>query len=399
MPRSVLGKLLAHRFLETYWQKEPLVVRGAFPNLRDPLTPDELAGLACEASIDSRLVVERGGKKPWQVTKGPQNAARLKRLPPSHWTLLVESMDRHSDEIASLADAFSFLPKWRMDDVMVSLAPVHGTVDAHIDSYDVFLIQGQGRRRWEVDRRAVAEYHAGLDLRILKRFRPEEAWVLEPGDMLYVPPGVGHRGVTVPSDSEIALTYSIGFRAPSSADLLSALLSRAVAQEAPLLFQDARRPAAKDAAEIAPADLLALKRFLTDAVTSADSDDWALAAGEAVTAGGSGSARAGRVSASTVSRRLRAGWLLAPVPGARLSWCRLRGGRAALFVNGESRVLPRAEAFAASFLCGGRSRDAGRLLAATPELVSLVVALVRAGVVVLRDRGVDREPRNQPDAD
>ena len=125
-----------------------------------------------------------------------------------------------------------------MDDVMVSLAPLHGTVDAHIDSYDVFLIQGKGRRRWEVDRRAVADYRSGLDLRILKRFRPQDSWVLDPGDMLYVPPGVGHRGVTVPSPSDIALTYSIGFRAPSVADLLSSVLSRTLAMESPRLYAE-----------------------------------------------------------------------------------------------------------------------------------------------------------------
>ena len=392
MPPSVLGNLSIHRFLEKYWQREPLVVRRAFPGFEDPLTPDELAGLACESSVDSRLVMERGGRKPWQVTRGPQKAASLRRLPSSHWTLLVESMDRHSDRIAALARAFSFLPKWRMDDVMVSLAPVHGTVDAHIDSYDVFLIQGQGRRRWEVDRRAVAQYRAGLDLRILKTFKPENAWVLEPGDMLYVPPGVGHRGVTVPSDSEIALTYSVGFRAPSSADLLSSLLSRVMAKEPPRLFQDAGRAAAKDAGEIAASDLRGLKRFLIDEIDSADADEWALSAGEAVTAGGTGRARTGRILPSTVESQLRAGARLMAVPAARLSWCKLRGGRAALFVNGESRVLPRGQAFPALFLCGAGSGDVGRRTAAMPELVSLVVTLLRVGVVVLQARGRNREP-------
>ena len=193
---TVLGALPVDRFLAEYWQKEPLVVRGAFRDFKDPLSPDELAGLACEPDVDSRLVMQRGGRKPWQVTPGPQDPTVLRKLGRSHWTLLVESMDRHSRKVAALASAFSFIPKWRMDDVMVSLAPVHGTVDAHIDSYDVFLIQGQGRRRWEVDRRSIADYKPGLDLRILKRFRVEDSWVLEPGDMLYVPPGVGHRAVS-----------------------------------------------------------------------------------------------------------------------------------------------------------------------------------------------------------
>lgn len=387
MPKhtSVLGRLSVDRFLKRYWQREPLVVRGAFPAFHDPLTPDELAGLACEASVDSRLVMERGGKKPWQVTRGPQKANTLKRLPRSHWTLLVESTDRHSEEIAALASAFSFLPRWRMDDVMVSLSPVHGTVDAHIDSYDVFLIQGQGRRRWEVDRRVVADYRPGLDLRILKKFRPEDSWVLEPGDMLYVPPGVGHRGVTAPGDAEIALTYSIGFRAPSSADLISSLLSRAVARDTPRLFSDAGRRVAKDAGELSQTDLAALRRFLNAEVRAAEPEDWALAAGEAVTAGGGGSGATTRMKAESISRRLRSGSRAVPVAAARVTWCRLANGRAALFVNGESRVLTRDEAFAASFLCGRASRDAGLRLAASPALLLLVADLLRAGVVVLSD--------------
>jgi 50S ribosomal protein L16 3-hydroxylase len=383
---SLLGGLPATRFLERYWQKEPLVVRGAFPAFRDPLTPDELAGLACEASVDSRLVMERGGKKPWQVTRGPQKAAALKRLPRTHWTLLVESMDRHSAEIAALASAFSFLPRWRMDDVMVSLSPVHGTVDAHIDSYDVFLIQGQGRRRWEVDRRAVADYRLGLDLRILKKFRPEASWDLEPGDMLYVPPGVGHRGVSVPSAAEIALTYSVGFRAPSSADLISSLLSRTVARDSPRLFSDAGRPAVQNAGELNTRDLAALKRFLTTEVDASAPDEWALAAGEAVTAGGGGSGARRGMKAGAISRRLREGARVVPAAGARLAWSRVDNGRAALFVNGESRVLARDEAFAASFLCGGASRDAGRRLAASPALLLLLADLLRAGVVALSGR-------------
>lgn len=382
---SVLGRMSVDRFLGSYWQKEPLVIRGAFPDLVDPLSADELAGLACEPQVDSRLVVERGGGKPWQVTRGPQKPATLKRLKRSHWTLLVESMDRHSDEIAAFASAFSFLPRWRMDDVMVSLAPIHGTVDAHIDSYDVFLIQGQGRRRWEVDRRSTPDYRPGLDLRILKRFAAQDSWVLEPGDMLYVPPGVGHRGVTVASDAEIALTYSVGFRAPSSADLLSAVLSRAIAQEAPSLFSDRGRKTSADPAEIAASDLAALRRFLVSQIDARDGDAWTLSAGEAVTAGGAGRPSRTRWDPVEVGRRLLAGAGLAPVPGARLSWARLERGRAALFVNGESRVLPRDLAFAAPFLCGVADRAAGRRLSAKPDLISLVVDLMRAGVVVLTE--------------
>ena len=382
---TVLGVLPVERFLAKYWQREPLVIRGAFPNLEDPLTPDELAGLACEPDVDSRLVRARGGRKPWQVTRGPQNPRILRHLGRSHWTLLVESMDRHCRPIAALASAFSFIPRWRMDDVMVSLAPVHGTVDAHIDSYDVFLIQGQGRRRWEVDRRSTADYRPGLDLRILKRFRAENSWVLEPGDMLYVPPGVGHRGVTVPGHAEVALTYSVGFRAPSVADLLSTLLPGALSSETPRLFSDPGRKASKDAGEISSRDLAGLRRFLVSDLESLHGDAWALAMGEAVTSGGSAGVAPAGATRRSVGRRLAGGATVSVVPGARMSWAALERGRAALFVNGESRVLPRPQAFAAAFLCGNASRPAAGRIAAQEPLLALTVDLFRAGVIGWRD--------------
>ncbi len=388
IPSRVLGTLSASRFLKTYWQKQPLVVRGAFPGLKDPLTPDDLAGLSCEPDVDSRLVMARGGRRPWQVIRGPQRAAGLRKLPRSHWTLLVEAVDRHHPEIAALATAFSFLPRWRMDDVMVSLAPVHGTVDAHIDSYDVFLIQGQGRRRWEVDRGATADYRPGLDLRILKRFRPQESWILEPGDMLYVPPGIGHRGVTVRSDAGVALTYSVGFRAPSSADLLSGLLRQALARESPCLFSDPARPAVADPGELSSGDLADLRRFVIDGIETGGAEAWTLAAGEAVTAGGTTGRADGRAVAASVGRRLARGAHLAPSPGARVAWARLDKGRAVLFVNGESRVLSRGHAFAAPLFCGSVSPAATRRLAANEDLMAVATDLLRAGVLVL-----NHEPR------
>ncbi|HQZ18494.1 MAG TPA: cupin domain-containing protein [Vicinamibacteria bacterium] len=382
---TVLGALPVDRFLANHWQKEPLVVRGAFPNFKDPLSPDELAGLACEPDVESRLVRERGGRKRWQVTRGPQDPRVLRKLGRSHWTLLVESMDRHSREVAALASAFSFIPRWRMDDVMVSLAPLHGTVDAHIDSYDVFLIQGQGRRRWEVDRRSTPDYKPGLDLRILKRFRAEDSWVLEPGDMLYVPPGVGHRGVTVLGGAEVALTYSVGFRAPSSADLLSTLLSRALASETQRLFSDAGRKASRDAGEISSQDRAALRDFLISDLESSSPDAWALAMGEAVTSGGSTGVPAANTTRRSAERRLAGGSTVSVIPGARMAWARLSRGRAALFVNGEGRVLPRPQAFAAPFLCGNPSRAAARRVAAHEPLLSLLVDLFRAAVVEWSD--------------
>jgi 50S ribosomal protein L16 3-hydroxylase len=272
-----------------------------------------------------------------------------------------------------------------MDDVMVSLAPVRGTVDAHIDSYDVFLIQGQGRRRWEVDRQSTPDYKPGLDLRILKRFRAEDSWVLEPGDMLYVPPGVGHRGVTVPGSADVALTYSVGFRAPSTTDLLSTLLSRALANEAPRLFSDAGRKACRDKGEISGQDLTELRRFLISDFDTLDADAWTMAMGEAVTAGGGATAPAAKATRRSAGLRLASGGTTSVVPGARMAWAALDRGRAALFVNGESRVLPRPQAFAATFLCGNPSRPAARRIATQEPLLSLTVELLRAGVIDWND--------------
>lgn len=381
----VLGKLSVERFLARYWQREPVVVRGAFPGLKDPLSANELAGLACEPGVDSRLVMERGGAKRWEVVRGPQKPSRLRKLGRSHWTLLMEAMDRHSKGIAALASAFFFIPRWRMDDVMVSLAPLHGTVDAHIDSYDVFLIQGQGRRRWDVDRRSTADYRPGLDLRILKRFTAQDSWVLEPGDMLYVPPGVGHRGVTVKSAADVALTYSVGFRAPSTSDLLSTLLARDLSTDPPRLFTDAGRKPSKDAGEISKQDLEDLRRFLLSRFGSLDSDEWALTLGEAVTSGGGAGSPVTRATSRRIGARLAGGACVSVAPQARMSWTALKHGRSALFVNGESRVLPRHHAFAAAFLCGDSSGAAARRVASAAPLRSLTVDLFRAGVIDWRD--------------
>lgn len=204
-------------FLRTCWQRQPVLLRGAFPQWRNPLDPDELAGLACEEGIESRLVVGQGAEL--SVEHGPLAEDRFATLGAVPWTLLVQAVDHHVPDVAALVEPFRFVPDWRIDDVMVSYATDGGGVGPHFDQYDVFLVQGLGRRRWRTGPRCTARTPLlpHEDLRLLAGFEPTGDWVLEPGDVLYVPPGFAHDGVAVGDD---CMTYSIGFRAPSRADLL-----------------------------------------------------------------------------------------------------------------------------------------------------------------------------------
>ena len=216
-PLPLLGGLSAERFLAEYWQKKPLLIRGAFPHYVSPLSPDELAGLACEEGIEARLVEENAGGKPWQVSHGPFDEATFSRLPEQNWTLLVQAVDHYVPEVASLLEEFHFLPSWRLDDVMISYAPPGGSVGPHVDQYDVFLLQASGTRRWQLGGKVAddAAIVQGIDLRILEHFEVQSGqdWLLEPGDMLYLPPGIAHHGI---SQSNDCMTYSVGFRALSA---------------------------------------------------------------------------------------------------------------------------------------------------------------------------------------
>ncbi len=218
MPRKPPGSLDVDRFTRRYWQREPLLVRAAFPAFVDPLSPAEVLALARSPDAQSRLV-ERHGRA-WNVEHGPFSAVRLRRLGRRDWTLLVQDTNHFSPRADRLLARFGFIPHARIDDVMVSYAVPGGGVGPHVDSYDVFLLQGQGRRRWRISRQEDLSFVPGLDLKILRRFAPSEEWTLEAGDMLYLPPGVAHDGV---AQTE-CLTWSIGFRAPTDRELVAGFL-------------------------------------------------------------------------------------------------------------------------------------------------------------------------------
>jgi 50S ribosomal protein L16 3-hydroxylase len=216
----------ASRFLAEYWQRRPLMLPGAFAGIGSPIEPNELAGLACEPEVEARIVMEQGPERPWQVSHGPFDESVFATLPESHWTLLVQDVDKHVPAVAALLACFDFLPEWRLDDIMVSWAEDGGSVGPHLDAYDVFLVQVQGRRHWRIDSRPSppTECLPDLDLRILKHFEPDADWLLGPGDVLYLPPGVPHWGIA----EGPCMTWSVGLRAPAWRELAADWLHYAV---------------------------------------------------------------------------------------------------------------------------------------------------------------------------
>jgi len=233
-----LGNLTPEEFLNEYWQKKPLVIRQAFPDFQTPITAEELAGLSFEEEVNSRIVIEKDGDHPWQPIFGPMDDDTFSNLPESHWTLVINDLEKIVPEFAWLPDMFRFIPDWRLDDLMCSYAADQGSVGPHFDLYDVFIIQGQGKRRWQISTAEVSEDNQADDtpLRIHKTFEAEQEWILEPGDMIYIPPNVTHHGVSLGE----SISFSVGYRAVSHADLLNDFIAHITQNLSPkLTYQDA----------------------------------------------------------------------------------------------------------------------------------------------------------------
>jgi 50S ribosomal protein L16 3-hydroxylase len=216
---QLLGGLTARRFLSQIWQTKPLLVRDAIPGFKGVVQAPELFALAARSDIESRLVWRRGGA--WRLRHGPFSRSELARLPKSGWTLLVQGLNLELPAADALLRRFRFLPYSRLDDIMLSYAVPGGGVGPHFDSYDVFLLQGPGLRKWGVGRTPDRAPDPSAQLRILRSFHPETEWVLAPGDMLYLPPGWAHEGVAI----EPCFTYSVGFRAPTHSETAREFLS------------------------------------------------------------------------------------------------------------------------------------------------------------------------------
>ena len=210
-------------FLSQYWQQKPYLFKAALSGFKDPLSPEELAGLACEEEVESRLVQHTSDT--WQLRHGPFTETDFTSLPDTDWTLLVQAVDQWFTELKGLYRHFDFLPDWRFDDIMVSYATANAGVGPHFDYYDVFIIQGAGQRRWQLgqhcdENTALAE---NTELKILAEFHAENEFLMATGDVLYIPAGLSHQGISL----DQSLSYSIGFRAPSYVEILEELCSTA----------------------------------------------------------------------------------------------------------------------------------------------------------------------------
>lgn len=335
-PLQLLGGLTAREFMRDYWQKKPLLVRQAFPDFESPIDADELAGLALEEEVESRLILEHG-ERPWEMRRGPFEEDAFSQLPARDWTLLVQAVDQFVPEVGELLEHFRFLPSWRIDDVMISFAAPGGSVGPHFDNYDVFLLQGQGKRNWKIGQ--VCDSDSPLiehsDLRILADFEQSDEWTLEPGDMLYLPPRLAHYGIA----EDDCMTYSVGFRAPSAAEVLTHFtdfLSQFLPDED--RYSDADAKPVSDPHQIQHDALDRLKNLLTEHM----GDERLLLTwfGQFMTEPRYPELVSGeQLSEEELIDSLEQGAILIRNPSARLAWSEV-DDNLLLFASGQSRLLP-----------------------------------------------------------
>ena len=249
MARTMLGGLSPEQFMRRHWQKKPLLIRNAFPGFAPLLSRQALFAIAAEEGVESRLIVHK--PKGWTLKQGPIARTALPPLKQKRWSLLVQGVDLHLDAAHELLQRFRFVPDARLDDLMISWASDGGGVGPHFDSYDVFLLQASGQRRWRIGRQKDLSLEPDVPLKILSNFEPEEEHLLNPGDMLYLPPRWAHDGVAVGED---CMTYSIGFRVPQRGGLAGELLQRMADEfEDHTLYRDPQQAATSTPAAMPPA--------------------------------------------------------------------------------------------------------------------------------------------------
>lgn len=317
--------LCTQTFLDEYWQKKPLLIRGAIADFETPVTPDELAGMSLEEGTTPRIITQdKTGD--YQLEHGPFAENRYESIGDKDWSLLITDCEKHWPELLEWIEPFRFLPRWRMDDLMISFAPDKASVGAHVDEYDVFLLQASGTRRWQIDATDNPDLTVVEDsnLRILASFNPTDTWELEPGDVLYLPPRVPHHGIAV---GDSCTTWSIGFRAPSNLDVLD-VFSEILLDNLPLHRLRDAPLSSSNGAEVKP-EALAQLRNLWEQATQLTDEELIRLSGFLLTRGGVN--MDDEASPAVASQ----GEMLTWHSFAQVAYV-VQGDEAILFVNGEA---------------------------------------------------------------
>jgi 50S ribosomal protein L16 3-hydroxylase len=384
MPSPTLfGALSAEQFLRDYWQKKPLLIKGAFPADLAAISPEELAGLAMEEEVESRLVQHDPDSGQWQLQHGPFKASMFKKLPKENYTLLVQAVDHWVPEVAALRQAYDCLPQWRFDDVMVSYAVKGGGVGPHTDQYDVFLIQGLGRRRWQVADASITVIPnpAVKALRQVEPFPASLDVMIEPGDVLYVPPGAPHWGTAI----EPCLTYSVGFRAPSQADILTRLAEWLVENSIDgKRYGDTELQPATDSALISATTQQKVRAMMLELIQQPALVERAFACLVSQTRIPPEPPELEYTAAKLKTALGKKKWLQRH-DDARFAWFAGTDGKVHLFANGEELDVGALKSESAAFLCNQNRIDGSILSEFAEDLAFLpsLTMLVNRGVFVL----------------
>lgn len=374
-----LGELSLADFMQQYWQKQPLLIKQGFKNFQDPLSADELAGLALEDDVESRLVECRDGN--WQLETGPFED--FNRYGDKDWTILVQAVDHWHPPAAELIEPFRFIPNWRIDDLMVSFSTPGGGVGPHLDQYDVFIIQGEGKRHWRV----------GMPDASLKQFCPHPRLlqvtpftacidvIMEPGDILYIPPGCPHEGISL----ENSLNYSVGFRAPAQKDLLTGLADYLLDNDiSGKRFSDPDRNLTGNIGAISEQDLDQVQQLLVQLVSDRNAlPQWF---GQYITQAKHELDQQEpdpHYQAEEIAEYLEEGSVLARLGGLRCCYYQATADSdIQLFINGNNIVLPAEELTTTQLLCDSKRIDQQQCLhfTAREERLLLITDLINQGL-------------------
>jgi 50S ribosomal protein L16 3-hydroxylase len=335
----LLGKISQKEFLTRYWQKKPLLMKGAIQPFPEIISPEELAGMTLDKQVESRLIIQGPGKNNWQLKRGPFKTSTFQKLPKKKWTVLVNGVDRFVPSVHAFLDEFSFIPFWRMDDIMISYAVDQGNVGAHVDNFDVFLVQAAGKREWMIEDKPVMQddFIPDLPVRLLRKFKPTHRWVLEPGDILYLPPRFPHHGV---AQGDRCMTISVGCRAPSTNEIINGVVTNALIQS-----DESVRYTDPDLKPQAPGEISAdaiakIKKTIEKALLSDEFlSEWL---GRHVTDPYSDvdlKGYAEKVTPAKVASTVKKSVALVRTEGSRLAYVKGRKGEIAFYVNGDRENL------------------------------------------------------------